>query len=110
MSPFQRRIAELITAAVTQLSGNFSVAELGKVLQRFLISAMEAAAVLLANEGKEKKELVLQALGQAVDAVPLPFWLAIFRPLVKSVVLAIANGAIEAIYGQFKEQINAEAS
>lgn len=105
MSPFQNRIAELIAATIGQLDGQFSVARLGQVLQRFLISAMEAAAQLLANQGHEKKQLVLDALAQALDAIPLPWWLALVRAPLRRVILAIADGAIEAIYGQFKEQL-----
>lgn len=105
MSPFQSRIAELIAHAIGQLDGQFSVAHLGQVLQRFLISAMEAAAQLLANQGHEKKQLVLDALAQAFDALPLPWWLSLIRVPLRSVILAIADGAIEAIYGQFKEQL-----
>lgn len=108
MSPFQNRIAELISEATGQLDGQFSMVRLGKVLQRFLISAMQAAAGLLANQGHEKKQFVLDALGQAVDALPLPWWLVLARAPLRGVVLAIAEGAIEAIYGQFKEQLDHE--
>ncbi|RCS43958.1 hypothetical protein DTL42_18400 [Bremerella cremea] len=105
MSPFQQRIDQLTSAAVTQLNGSFSVARLGQVLQQFLVQAMQAAAQLLANQGHEKKQLVLDALGKALDAIPLPWWLALIRPPLKNLVLTIADGAIEAIYSQFKEQL-----
>ena len=77
----------------------------GKCFSGFLSPRLEAAAQLLANQGHEKKQLVLNALAQAFDALPLPWWLSLIRVPLRSVVLAIADGAIEAIYGQFKEQL-----
>lgn len=105
MSAFHDRIAQLISSATGQLDGSFSLVRLGQVLQQFLVEAMQAAAQLLANQGHEKKQLVLDALGKVVDALPLPWWLSLVRGPLKSIVLTIADGAIEAIYSQFKEQL-----
>ncbi len=105
MSAFHDRIAQLISEAVVQLNGSFSLARLGRVLQQFLVEAMQAAAQLLANQGHEKKQLVLDALAKAFDAIPLPWWLTLVRLPLKKMVLTIADGAIEAIYSQFKEQL-----
>lgn len=105
MPAFHDRIAQLISYAVWQLDGSFSLAQLSQVLQQFLVQAMQAASLLLANQGPEKKQLVLEALAEALDTIPLPWWLAIVRSPLKNIVLTIADGAIEAIYSQFKEQL-----
>lgn len=106
MPRFQDIIASLIDSAKEKLADGFSIAKLGQVLQAFLVEAMKAAAVYLKNEGPFKKQLVLEALATAFDALPLPWWLALVRAPLKSIVLTIADGAIEAIYSQFKDSIN----
>ena len=105
---FHDQTASLIAQAAGRLSGNFSWALLGGVVQQFLIDAMKLAGSQLAEQGHEKKALVMAALSQLLDTLPLPTWLALLRVPLKSLLLHIADGAIEAIYLRFQEQISHE--
>lgn len=75
--------------------------ELLVVLMRLLIEALDAVSSM---SGAEKKEIVLEAAAALFDSVadkcvPLtvwPIWI-IVRPAVRSLVLALAAGAIDPI-------------
>ena len=102
---FQQKTIPLIAQAQAMLAENFSLARLGTVVQQFLVDAMSIAGQELAKAGHEKKDLVIAALADLLDSLPLPLWLAIFRVPLKAIVLRIADGAIEAIYARFQEQL-----
>lgn len=101
MSLFERRVGEIQALA---LSGLQTGSTLRGIFAAALVELMKAAADHLENAGAEKKQLVLAALGQLVDRVPLPLWAAPFRPLLRRGVLWVADRAIEALYLQFKER------
>ncbi|MBI1246861.1 hypothetical protein GC197_03325 [bacterium] len=102
---FQQKTVPLIAQAQAALSENFSLSRLGTVVQQFLVDAMSIAGQELSKAGHEKKALVIAALSDMLDSIPLPMWLAIFRVPLKSIVLRLADGAIEAIYARFQEQL-----
>jgi hypothetical protein len=94
--------AYVLTARLAAADG-ISWAEFGELLTGLLRVLTEAAEVLTVP-GEEKKAFVLDAAGTLFDAVAdkcvspwvWAFWLVI-RPSVRSLVLAIASGAVEQI-------------
>lgn len=88
-----------------------TLAEIGELFVEFLQLCVEAATHL-ANPGTEKKQLVLDAVGMFVDVVgPLlltKLWLGwaswLLLPSLKSFVLSMADGAIEAIYRRLQRE------
>lgn len=102
-------VAEFIKSAKEKARDGLSLAEAGQLFVALAQMAVVAAQEL-ANPGPEKKSLVREALSQLYDAVephfPIPFWLKPFwvflKSPVKTSVLAIADGAIEAIYAYVK--------
>jgi len=97
------KLAAFISRAVQESSDGLTVAEFGDLLislLRLTIAQVDAFTL----PGSDKKALVLQAAGDLFDAVadkliPLPaiplWW--IVRPAVRSLVLALASGAIESL-------------
>jgi len=94
--------AYVLTARLAAADG-ITWAEFGELLTGLLRVLTEAAEVLTVP-GEEKKAFVVDAAGTLFDAVAdkcvspwfWAFWLAI-RPSVRSLVLAIASGAVEQI-------------
>lgn len=83
-----------VTAGTSGLSWN----SFGYLYERLQIIAVEAA-MQLALEGYQKKQLVLDAVGQFIDAyLPLPIWLFWLRPQIKKWIFWLADGAIESTY------------
>jgi hypothetical protein len=101
MSPLDRAKA-FVLAAQSAAADGLTWREFGELmvaLLRLLIEAIDAAPMM---SGQEKKAFVLDAVGRLFDAVadravPLaawPLWM-LARPAIRSLVLAIASGAIE---------------
>jgi hypothetical protein len=101
MSPLAKAQA-FVLAAQSAAADGLTWREFGELmvaLLRLLIEAYEAAPAMT---GAEKKALVLEAVASLFDAVadravPLaawPLWM-LARPAVRSLVLALASGAIE---------------
>lgn len=109
MEDFGTRIAGFIQSAKEKAKDGLTLAEVGELFVALLQLAVVAAKEL-SNPGVEKKAIVKEALSQLFDAVepylPIPFWAKPFWLLLKSpikqLVLALADGAIEAIYDRVK--------
>lgn len=86
-----------------------TIAEAAELLNEFLAKCI-AMAETLSNPGTDKKALVLAAIASAFDAVwpaiPLPGFAMFFKPFlysaVKAVVLAIADGSIQAMVARMR--------
>ena len=101
MSPLDKAKA-FVLAAQSAAADGLTWREFGELmvaLLRLLIEAIDAAPMM---SGQEKKAFVLDAVGRLFDAVadrtvPLaawPLWM-LARPAIRSLVLALASGAIE---------------
>jgi hypothetical protein len=94
--------AYIVTAKVAAADG-LTWVEFGELLIGLLRLAVQAADVLDAP-GEEKKKVVLEAAAalfdsladRAVPTVLWPIWI-LARPSVRSLVLALASGAVEQI-------------
>ncbi len=106
---FKDQVQAFLADAADKAKGGLTLAEIGALF----ISLIYMAVALLNSvsvPGADKKALVLEAVGFLFDtiapAIPLPFWLApvrlFLRPRLRQLVLAIADGAIEAIYARLK--------
>lgn len=104
-------VLAFLADAKAKAQGGLTLAECGQLFVALTQLAVQAANTL-ANPGAEKKQLVLEAVGQLWDHLepylPLPGWLRPFWPFlrgsVKAIVLAVASGAVEAIYATIKSQ------
>lgn len=96
------KIRAFISTAKSASADGLTWAEFGDLmlaLLRLVIPAIDAAKFL---SGEEKKVFVLEAVGMLFDAVAdkavpatvWPLWLLV-RPAVRSLVIAIASGAVE---------------
>ena len=93
-----------IATAKSVSADGLTWAEFGELLTALLRVMIEALDAVHGMSGAEKKEAVLEAAGLLFDAVadkciPLaayPVWFLV-RPAVRSLVLALAAGAIEPI-------------
>ena len=93
-----------ITTAKVVAADGLTWAEFGELLVGLLrvsVSTLDAVTTLT---GAEKKEIVLHGVGRLFDlvadqAVPTPMWplWLLCRPAVRSLVMALAAGAIEQI-------------
>lgn len=106
-SPFQsiaQKVAAYLAAAQSAAADGLTWREFGELLLgllRISIDTLDATSTLT---GAEKKELVLEAAAALFDqladkAVPLtawPVWILV-RPAIRSLVLALAAGAVEQI-------------
>lgn len=104
-SDFRARIDQFVAEAKAKAADGLSLAEVSQLFVTLIHVCVEMAAGL-SNAGAEKKLFALEAVGALFDtiypAIPLPFFAAPFRPLLRSwlraCVLHQADGAIEAIY------------
>lgn len=98
------KVAAFVSAARTAAADGLTWAEFGELmtgLLRLVVSVLDTVDGL---SGPQKKAFALEAIGDLFDAVadravPLavwPVWILV-RPAVRSLVLAIASGAIEQI-------------
>lgn len=105
----QQQVQAFVAEARQIAAGGLTLAEAGQLFTT-LITLAVAGAASLANPGADKKAMVLAAVGFLYDniapAIPLPFFVQPFRgllrPHVKALVLAIADGVIEAVYARQK--------
>ena len=107
-SPFvtiAEAVRAYLEAAKLAAAGGITWAEFGELLVglvRLAVTVLDATAYL---SGPAKKEIVLEAVAALFDlladrirvpALAMPLWL-VCRPAVRSLVLALAAGAVEAI-------------
>ena len=106
-SPFesiQRKLLAFVTTAQAAAAGGITWVEFGELLVALLRLAVETLEQTASLTGPEKKALVLEAAAalfdavadKAVPALAWPVWILV-RPAVRSLVLALADGAIEQI-------------
>jgi hypothetical protein len=97
------KVRAFITIADLKAKEGLTVAEFGELFLALMRLCIEAAEVLDAA-GPQKKEMVLEALGMLFDAVAdkaiptysWPLWI-LFKPAVRSALLAAASGGIEVV-------------
>lgn len=102
---FQKLVESFVSQAMLLAAEGLSLAEIGQLFSAFVTLLVEAAEQLGDLTGIEKKQTVLDAVGYLFDilapSIPLPFFLQPFRRWlrapIKSLVLTLADGAIEAI-------------
>jgi len=105
MQIMQRFVDEARAAAANGLSWG----EAGRLVGNVVRLGVAAAAELEDAPGEAKKAIVVRWTEALVDValpvLPLPVWLRVVapfvRPAIKAVVMAIADGLIEAAYEQF---------
>lgn len=101
-SGLMHKIAAFVTTAQAAAADGVTWAEFGELmlsLLRLVVTLLDSVSLMT---GPEKKALALEAVGALFDAVadravPVlawPVWI-LARPAVRSLVLAIASGAIE---------------
>jgi hypothetical protein len=106
-SPFQsiaQKVSAYLAAAQSAAADGLTWREFGELLLGLLRISIETLDTTSTLSGPEKKELVLEAAAALFDqladkAVPLsvwPIWILV-RPAIRSLVLAIAAGAVEQI-------------
>lgn len=106
-SPFQsiqRQIMAFIATAQSAAAGGITWAEFGDLTLALVRMSVETLEQTQSMTGPEKKALVLEAVAalfdavadKAVPAIAWPVWILV-RPAVRSLVLALADGAIEQI-------------
>jgi hypothetical protein len=106
-SPFQsiaQKVSAYLAAAQSATADGLTWREFGELLLGLLRISIETLDATSTLSGPEKKELVLEAAATLFDtladkAVPLaawPIWI-LLRPSIRSLVLAIAAGAVEQI-------------
>ena len=96
------KLHAFVDSARSAASGGLTWAEFGELLVAFLRLAVSAYDEVSGMTGEEKKLAVMQGVADLFDAiadraVPLaawPVWILV-RPAVRSLVLALAAGAIE---------------
>ena len=98
------KVTAFLAAAKSAAAGGLTWVEFGTLLlslMRLVVAALDDLSTL---SGAEKKELVIEAAAALFDtvadkAVPptaWPLWLLV-RPAIRSLVLAIASGAVESL-------------
>ncbi len=106
-SPFQsiaQKVSAYLDAAQSAAADGLTWREFGELLLGILRISIETLDATSTLSGPEKKELVLEAAAALFDqladrCVPLtawPVWILV-RPAIRSLVLAIAAGAVEQI-------------
>lgn len=95
-------VKAFLATAKSAAEGGITWVEFGELMLALLRLSINAADALAGMTGAEKKALVMEAAAALFDsvadkAVPMhlyPLWL-IARPSVRSLVLALASGAVE---------------
>jgi hypothetical protein len=98
------QISAFLAAARTQAAAGMTWQRFGQLLIDLLHQAVTGLDNISGLSGPEKKTLVLTAVASLFDSVadrcvPLtmyPFW-TIIRPATRTLVLAIASGAVESL-------------
>lgn len=96
------KIDAFLSAAKSASAGGITWSEFGDLMLALLRLVVTALDSVQAMSGEEKKAIALEAVASLFDAVAdlavppaaYPLWL-IVRPAIKSLVVAIASGAIE---------------
>ncbi len=85
--------------------GKLSVFAFGELLDLLKTTAVKAAKDL-ALAGYQKKELVMSEIANFIDKfLPLPAYLFFLRGPIKRWLLALADGAIEALYRELVKPV-----
>lgn len=103
VSQVLEKIRAFVASAKLASKDGLSIGEFAELSVSLLKTAM-AAVDSIPIDGPSKKVWVLEAVGMLFDAVadkaiPIPvypFWV-LMRPAIRSLVLAVAGGAVEAI-------------
>lgn len=98
------KVSAFLAAAQSAAADGITWVEFGTLLLALLRIVVQALDDVATLSGPEKKELVLEAAAALFDtiadkAVPTaawPLWILV-RPAIRSLVLAIASGAIESL-------------
>lgn len=104
IQPVWAKVSAYIAVAQSAAADGITWAEFGELLVALLRLMVETLDAVAGMTGADKKAAVLEAAGMLFDAVadkaiPLavwPLWILV-RPAVRSLVLALAAGAIEPI-------------
>jgi hypothetical protein len=98
------KINAYIAAARLAAADGLTWAEFGELLVGLLRMSVDVLDAVLVMSGEQKKAWVVEAAGRLFDAiadkaVPRSLWLVwlIVRPAVRSLVLALAAGAVEQV-------------
>lgn len=94
----QRTIDEFIALAKARAVDGYTWTEFGETLIDFLRLVVHLYDGVISMTGAQKKEAVLEGVGRLFDAlVPflLPWWAVLASPAIRSLVIALASGAIE---------------
>lgn len=105
MSTFQNLFDDFLQRAKAKAQGGLTLEECGELWSE-AVDLLVAEAAQFVTPGSQKKEWVLDQLGDAFDelapSIPLPWWLAFARPYVigalRTVVLHLADGLVERAY------------
>lgn len=100
----QRKVLAFVATAEAAAAGGITWVEFGELLVALLRLAVETLEQTQILSGPDKKALVLDAAAALFDAVAdkavpslaWPVWILV-RPAVRSLVLSLADGAIEQI-------------
>lgn len=96
------KIAAFIATAKSAAADGLTWAEFGELLIALMRLSISTLDTVTGMSGAEKKAMVVEAVGMLFDAVadqaiPMavyPLWLLV-RPSVRSLMLAVASGAVE---------------
>ena len=99
---FGERVNAFLESAVAASADGLTWQEFGELMLALLRLSMQAIDTAASMTGPQKKELVLEAVAALFDlvadrAVPIylaPLWM-LARPAVRSLVIALAAGAVE---------------
>lgn len=99
---FAEKVKAFLATAQSATADGLTWVEFGELMLALLRLSIYAVDTASGLSGREKKELVLEAIATLFDqvadrAVPvylLPLW-ALSRPAIRSLVLALASGAVE---------------
>lgn len=110
MGTLAEKAKAFIVVAELKAKDGITVAEFGELFLALMRLCIEVADTLDAA-GPDKKQMVLEALGDLFDAVadklvPLYLWpvWAIAKPAIRASVLAAASGAIEIVLQLVRKQ------
>lgn len=98
------QLSAFLSSARTQAASGMTWQRFGELLVQLLHQAVTSLDAISGLTGPEKKALVLTAVASLFDSVadrcvPLtlyPFW-SVIRPATRTLVLAIASGAVESM-------------
>ena len=100
----QQKLAAFLATAQVAAVGGITWAEFGQLMLALVRLAVETLEQTSTLSGTQKKALVLEAVAalfdnvadRAVPTVAWPVWILV-RPAVRSLVVALADGAVEQV-------------